>query len=318
MSRWWWEAIPTRLNEPDRGIKMIIQQRVHRADLAGQALERGYYPVVIPMEFDPKHPNIHPRDPRKVEGELMHPARIDRKALQTLKNALGSYGAAGQLQQLPVPREGGMFKRHWFGVVDAVPAEVLTKTVRRWDLAATVAVPGKDPDWTVGVKVGMDEIGRVYVLDVVRFRDSPANVDKAIKVTVQRDGHQVSTVLPQDPGQAGVAQVQALARFLAPFPVSFVREQGTKETRARGFAVQAEVGNVHLLRGSWNEDLLSELGDFPNGAHDDQVDALVGAFTALFEGKTGFLDWARANAQQAAAAAEPPDTKDSKSTFVWG
>jgi predicted phage terminase large subunit-like protein len=42
-----------------------------------------------------------------------------------------------------------------------------------------------------------------------------------------------------------------------------------------------EVGNVRIVNGPWVQDFLSELLDFPNGAHDDQVDAMSGAFARL-------------------------------------
>lgn len=292
--RWWWEAIPTRLNEPDRGVKMIIQQRVHRLDLAGSAIDRGWYHVVLPMEFEPDHPHRYTRDPRTQPGELLHPERTGPSALAKLKKALGAYGSAGQLQQRPAPREGGTFKRHWFQIVDAAPAEALVSAVRRWDLAATVPQAGTDPDWTVGVKMGRDAIGRIYILHVERFRASPAQVDQAIKAIAQQDGMGVQIGIPQDPGQAGVAQAQSLTRFLAPFAVTAIRESGDKGTRARGLVSQCEVCNVFLVRGKWNDPFLDELCEFPNAAHDDQVDAAAGAFEMLFGGKTGLLDWMRA------------------------
>jgi predicted phage terminase large subunit-like protein len=124
-------------------------------------------------------------------------------------------------------------------------------------------------------------------------------VDLVIKGALQQDGSQVRTVVSQDPGQAGVAQVQALARFVAPMALSFVKETGEKSTRARGLASQAEVGNVYLVEGSWNEEFLEELCTFPMGGHDDQVDAASGAFSDLFGGNDGYLGWMQ---QQAANA----------------
>jgi predicted phage terminase large subunit-like protein len=291
VQRWWWEAIPTRLNEPDRGVKMIVQQRVHREDLAGSAIERGYHAVVLPMEFEGNHPQRHPRDPRQQEGELLHPERTGPVALKKLKTALGSYGTAGQLQQRPAPREGGLFKRAWFQVVDAAPAECFHSAVRRWDLAGTVPEPGKDPDWTAGAKVAKDAIGRIFVMNIQRFQSTPAKVDAAIRAIAQQDGSSVKIGIPQDPGQAGVAQAAALTRFLAPYQVAAYRETGSKADRARGFASQCEAGNVYLVRGGWNEAFLEEVCEFPNGSHDDQLDAVVGGFEMLFTSTTGLLDW---------------------------
>lgn len=62
-------------------------------------------------------------------------------------------------------------------------------------------------------------------------------------------------------------------------------ETGDKVTRADPFASQVNVGNVMLLRGSWNDLLIEEMRMFPNGANDDQVDALSRAFSVLIDTK---------------------------------
>ncbi len=46
-------------------------------------------------------------------------------------------------------------------------------------------------------------------------------------------------------------------------------------------ASQLEAGNLSLGKGDWNRELIDEMRDFPWGRKDDQVDALVRAFTTL-------------------------------------
>jgi len=60
-----------------------------------------------------------------------------------------------------------------------------------------------------------------------------------------------------------------------------VRPTGDKITRAQPASAQAEAKNFRLVRGAWNQAFIAELEEFPEGAHDDQVDALSGAFTML-------------------------------------
>ena len=91
----------------------------------------------------------------------------------------------------------------------------------------------------------------------------------------------VRIALSQDPGQAGKAQVQYLTRKLAGYMVSSVNETGSKLVRAQPLASQAEAGNVKLIQALWNRDFINELEVFPNGKHDDQVDAASGAFHTL-------------------------------------
>ena len=42
-----------------------------------------------------------------------------------------------------------------------------------------------------------------------------------------------------------------------------------------------EAGKVYLVRGTWNKDFLTELAGFPDGEHDDQMDAVSVAWESL-------------------------------------
>jgi predicted phage terminase large subunit-like protein len=289
----WFEAIPTRLNRPSDGVKIVIQQRIHEKDLAGECMRRGFRGVVLPMRHEADHPQRYDADPRS-EGELLWPARIDPGALKQLETELGSYAVAGQLQQRPAPRAGGMFKRQWFRVEAAAPAEAYASCVRKWDLAATTpSMPGSDPDWTAGVKMGRDSQRKLWVLDVARFRATPSQVENAIRALAGQDGNHCTIGLSQDPGQAGVAQIQYLTAQLQPYNVRTEKEMGDKTVRADPFAAQCEAGNVILVRGDWNEQFIEELCAFPNASHDDVVDGACGAFRMLNAGTTGALDFMR-------------------------
>ena len=123
--------------------------------------------------------------------------------------------------------------------------------------------------------------GGFVVLDVQRLRRGPAAVEAAICAAAVRDGAAVAIGLPQDPGQAGRAQIRHLVRQLAGFRVRASTERGAKEARAAVVASQVEAGNLSILRGPWNATLLEELEVFPVGAKDDQVDALSRAFAML-------------------------------------
>jgi predicted phage terminase large subunit-like protein len=101
--------------------------------------------------------------------------------------------------------------------------------------------------------------------------------------TAAQDGRQVQIGLPQDPGQAGRAQVQFLTDRLMGHRVVSSTESGSKTTRAMPVVSQANAGNMSVLRGPWNRLFLEELQDFPGGAKDDQVDALARAFGMLVD-----------------------------------
>jgi predicted phage terminase large subunit-like protein len=277
------EALPSRVENEDSAI-VIIMQRLNESDISKVALSLGYDHLCIPMRFEADRrctTSIGWSDPRTYDGELMFPDRFPDDQVRALELSLGSYASAGQLQQRPAPREGGMFKKHWFEMVPAVPADVTR--IRKWDLAATTEAPGKDPDYTVGTLMARDQNGLFYIEDVIRFRGSAHEVEQTIRNTASLDGTNVHILLPQDPGQAGKAQAGALTRMLAGFNVAAEPETGNKETRATPFAAQCEAGNVKVVKANWNDAWFDELGVFPYGAHDDQVDSASGAFAKLVE-----------------------------------
>jgi predicted phage terminase large subunit-like protein len=184
------------------------------------------------------------------------------------------------------PVSGMFYRRHWFEVVQAVPAAV--KSARYWDRAATDPSPSNpDPDYTVGLKLTRDKQGLFYIEDVVRFQGSPLKVESAILNTAKQDGSTTQIWLEQDPGQAGVVEAKYYSRILAGFDVRFNPVRKDKITRSRPSSSQAEAGNIKIKEAPWNEDLLKELAAFPEVSHDDQADALSGAVFAILGGATG-------------------------------
>lgn len=119
-----------------------------------------------------------------------------------------------------------------------------------------------DPDWTVGVKMQRNVDSGYTLLDVVRLRGLPDEVIKTVKAVASQDGFDVKIVIPQDPLQAGMAQVQYYFKMLAGYKIKAIRETGNKIARADPFASQVNIGNVSLLRANWNRSYLDELSDF--------------------------------------------------------
>lgn len=183
-------------------------------------------------------------------------------------------------------REGGVFLPGKINIIDVAPADLVE--VRGWDFAGTEfdpKKPGKEPDWTVGFRMGRTPGGRFVVTDVARLRGMPHEVEELLVNTTNRDGYAVEQSIPQDPGQAGKHQVQYFVSKLAGHRVHFSLESGKKITRAEPFASQVNVGNVDMVRGSWNDAVLKVLEGFDGSDNgwDDEVDAGSRAFTRLLE-----------------------------------
>lgn len=278
------EGALNRLNDQQRSAIIVVMQRLHERDISGVilALKLGFVHLCLPMEFEKGsrcETIIGFKDPRTYDGELLDPERFPRSAVEALKIGQGSHAYAGQYQQRPSAREGGMFKRHWFHIVDAIPADAYKKQVRRWDLAASVKKSGTDPDWTANCKMCTDG-KKFYIEEVERFRETSGYVRRAISAKASQDGRRCPIVIPEDPGQAGKDQAASIIAENAGYKISATRETGDKGTRADPLASQAEAGNLYLLRGDWNEGFIDEMCSFPKG-HDDRFDAAAGAFNHL-------------------------------------
>ena len=191
---------------------------------------------------------------------------------------LASSNCAGQLEQRPSPRGGGMFQRDKILMIDAKDVPRTGQVVRGWDLAAS-----KDGQaaFTASAKGRRTSDGCIYLEDVTRGRMTPNEVYTHIGACAQQDGPSVTQDLPQDPGQAGKAQKSQIAKVLEGFEFSVTTESGSKEDRARPLAAQVEAGKVYLVRAPWNAAFLAELAMFPAGKYKDQVDAASRMYARL-------------------------------------
>lgn len=283
-----WLCLPMEFEEKNRSFTAVPRAGVEpetRALVweAGDAIPRWITPEdPVPIGETPKWREVWSHDPRRAEGEWLWPARFSPAFVDgTLKPALrswgGSYAEAGQLQQRPAPRAGGDMQKDDFRYYDELP-DVVGKAVRGWDLAGSKARTAK---YTCGVKLLSAE-GRIYVVDVVRDRFSPGEVEEEMRRCAVLDGARCEISVPVDPGQAGLAQKRYLAAALTGFDVHFSPETGSKEVRARGFSAQVEANAVYLPRwAKWTAGYIGELVAFPGGAFSDQVDATSRAFARL-------------------------------------
>lgn len=284
---WWRSTMSTRRNQTT-GVFVVVMQRLHEDDLSGHILtnENGWTHICLPARYEPKHPYVFMKDPRTKEGELLWPLRFGEAALAKMEEDMGPYTAAGQLQQRPAPRKGGLFEEDWFEIVEAAPADV--RWASYWDVAAGAEAEG-DSDKSCNVKLGIDPRGVYYVARSNPMRKGPLDLEKAMKNTATQDGRRVVIGVPQDPGAAGKAMYQHYVRVLNGYDVrKFIEgSEGDKVARAIPLSSQAQAGNVKLVKGAWNRAWLDEVCLFPNSKHDDQMDATSGAYWTLLKGVKG-------------------------------
>ena len=137
------EAIPTRLNDPIRSSIVIIMQRLHEEDVSGVILDKrlGYDHLMLPMEYDPSRAfptKLGFIDPRTEAGELLFPERFPAEVVARDKKVMGPYATAGQFQQEPTPRGGGVIKREWWRLYEASVFPPMEYVVAALDTAYTI------------------------------------------------------------------------------------------------------------------------------------------------------------------------------------
>jgi predicted phage terminase large subunit-like protein len=317
--QWFTEVMPTRVNDAATAVFIVIMQRVHEDDVAGLIYEKelGYTQLIIPQHYDKDHPLYDKKmmwsgwrgDPRGLvedpksdpnyhvgavaEGIIAFPERYPKKEVEALEKVMmswgGTYSIAGQQEQRPEPRGGGMVSIDWFEVVEAgPPRDKYALRCRGWDFAST-----KDGNGAGSASVRMaqtfnaeEENSDIWIEDVWWDRVSPGGLYDHIRATVEHDGYDVFQSLPQDPGQAGVYQVDDMLELFAGHDFEFSSESGDKVVRFRPFAAQAEVRNkvarrIRVVKGDWNDMFFAQVSKFPVGRLKDIPDGCSRAYGGL-------------------------------------
>ena len=222
----------------------------------------------------------------RADGEAVCPQIMSREEMLKIREQSDFYFTA-LYQQMPYLRDGGMFRREYFDVVDTTPKDV-TARVMFWDRAGTRTGIGGDK--FSGVLGSIDEHEHIYIEHVVARRGTPKTCTDAIldsgKKLYQRYGtfdiwHQ------QDPGTAGLDSAQTLNHVMAREGLvgHFETVTGSKPVRAEKFSTEAEAGHVHLVRGAWNLSFIEACVAFTGeeGNSDDEVDATSSMVNKLME-----------------------------------
>lgn len=185
-----------------------------------------------------------------------------------------------------LPEAGKVFDRSWFEVIqpDQIPwttDQNKAWDVRFWDFAASEKkTKGDDPDWTVGTRMRKHS-GKYYVIDVVRFRATPGDLEIRVKNVASQDGDKVPIRWEEEGGSSGKIASHRLIEVLDGYDCRGIRPQGDKVARAMPLAAQAEAQNVKVVKSEWNEGWFTEMHHFPDAAHDDVVDSASGAYNYL-------------------------------------
>lgn len=266
------EALPSRVNSEKSAI-VIIMQRLNEGDVSAVAAELGYDHLVIPMRYERGRPGITWRGPEE-DGALMFPERFPEEQVVELEATMGSYAVAGQLQQRPAPRGGGIIKTAWFGSYEDLPP-----LEWRGIYADTAQKTREENDFTVFECWGRSKSGQAVLIDLVRAKwEAPELLSEARSFWLR---HQSAPLAPLrhfkvEDKVSGTGLIQTLRR--EGLPILPVQRNRDKVTRAYDAAPFIEAGNVLLPQwAEWLAGFLHEVAVFPGGAHDDQLDPMFDA-----------------------------------------
>jgi len=314
---WFLQAVPTRLNNPDKSAIVVIMQRLHEEDVSGVILDKGlgYDHIMLPMEYEPLRaaPTLLGwEDQRDALGELLFPERFPEHVVERDKRAMGPYAVSGQFQQTPTPADGGIIKRDWwqlwehesFPAFDYIIASLDTAYTEKTEndpSALTIwGVYTEDPISTEAMKkpLSLKEMfqkERGYkaphpkVMLVNAWAERLELHQLVTKVAETLKKYKADAILIEDKA-AGHSVAQELRRLYNHLGFMVITDNPNGiDKRSRLYSVQhifAE-GLVYAPDKSWADMVITQSAIFPKGKHDDLVDTVSMALRHLR--KTGMI-----------------------------
>jgi predicted phage terminase large subunit-like protein len=312
---WWDGALSTRLNNAKTGAFVVIQQRLSEEDLTGHILSKDvgeWTHLCLPMRYEPERSfvtSIGWEDPRQEAGELLWPERFGEREVAILERQMGPWTAAGQLQQRPEPKGGGVIKREWWQLWEGDTFPSLDYVIASLDTAYTTKTENDYSALTVwGVFSGGDQkalatrtinrdgdtismIKRTYteehpkVMMLWAWQERLELHELVLKVQESMKQFKVDKLLIENKA-AGISTAQEIRRLYGheDFAVQLV-DPKSQDKLSRLYSVQhlfAE-GMIYAPDRSWADQVITQVSTFPKGKHDDLVDTVSMALRHLRE-----------------------------------
>lgn len=300
--RWFEEGLENRLNDLSKDAIVVIMQRVHERDVSGAIIEDGnYVHLCIPMEYEEgRHceTEIGWEDPRTEDGDLAWPERFADEPLQTFKKR--PYMWAGQYQQRPEPRGGGIFKRDWWNIWDSTVAKTYGISGRKfpplsyvvgWLDTAFTEKEENDPSAMTVWGIWHDRHDAPQVMLMAAWEEWLEFAPLVGKTVETCKRYQLDRLLIESKA-AGISVAQEIKRehHDNKWGVQLV-DPGRTDKVARAYAVTHafEDGMVWVpgfddgALPIWAEKVVGQMASFPRAAHDDLTDTATGTLKYLRE-----------------------------------
>jgi len=312
---WWDGALSTRLNNAKTGAFVVIQQRLGEEDLTGHILSKEvgeWTHLCLPMRFEPERSfvtSIGWEDPRTEPGELLWPERFGEREVANLERQMGPWTAAGQLQQRPEPKGGGVIKREWWQlwerekfpplhyVIASLDTAYTTKTENDYSALSIWGVfSGGEQTAIANRVIGRDSetismIKRTYTEEhpklmlLFAWQERLELHELVLKVSESMRKFKVDKILIENKA-AGISVAQEIRRLYSheDWAVQLI-DPKSQDKLSRLYSVQhlfAE-GMIYAPDRTWADQVITQVSTFPKGKHDDLVDTVSMALRHLRE-----------------------------------
>ena len=251
-------TIRSRVNDRSTPI-ILIMQRVHEEDLSGFLLNGGSGEVW-------EHLNLPALDQNNIP---LWEEKHTFEELEQIRQA-NRYNFAGQYMQQPAPSEGGEWRREWFQIVDK--AEVPLQSLK-WELIIDGAYTKNTANDPSGFQIGAKwDNNYVIASSIDKYMEMPELL-KFIPAHIASSGVEVKMTLvePKASGKSIKQMIYNETKLnISEIKTNFVNQ--SKIENARACSPYIESGRCILIKGSWNDAFLQQVGTFPNAKHDEHID----------------------------------------------
>lgn len=261
------DVLYSRLNNPDVGLRVLVQQRLNVNDLTGFLLNTQpdkYRHVCIPAELTD---DVYPKDlAMYYKDGLFWPDRFSREVLDDFKQVLRGSAYASQLMMRPQLLEGDLIKRSWFPIIKL--SEVIKYNIE-WNLVCDTAYTTSTKNDPSALMICGTYQNNLYIRKVIQrwlqFYELIEEIKELQKI------YNIKRIYVESKA-SGISILQELKRQTG-FNILPLDPIGDKVARVTSIQPQLESGRVILVEDDTNEAFLNEVASFPAG-RDDQVDVL--------------------------------------------
>jgi predicted phage terminase large subunit-like protein len=248
------------------GAIILINHRLHQDDLSGRLLAQqaagGDKWEVVELKA------VAP------DGAALWPEKFDADALARIKANISAKDWTALYMQEPTAETGSFFKEEWIKPIiwpNGRPPPFL-----RCYGASDYALTADGGDFTVHVVVGIDTEGRLHLVDLWRAQCGPENwIESLCDLIIKwKPAFWAEEKIQITAGVGPYLETRMRARQAYCAREGFPT-RGDKAFRSQSIRGRMELGGLYVPADApWLSDLKAELLAFPDGRHDDIVDAL--------------------------------------------